>query len=123
MSVKGLRDRENASARPENERRSCLGLWYYCESAVELSKAIGRGHAVSLCQGLKRRIEIGTQIEVVSNTTKLNNLVSHRKRRDELRALRGLGRIRQNEEPAEAPGLPVVRRPDDRARRETPQIA
>ena len=63
MLGKRLRDCKDEAARPESCRGSARTSGERC---VELSKPCGRDRAVALREGLKRRVEVGLQIEPAS---------------------------------------------------------
>ena len=79
--------------------------------------------AVSLRQGLERRVEIRLRPKLGRDVTEPDDLGADRQRRQELRALQRLGRVRQCREPAVDTAFPIARQPWDGTRREAAQIA
>jgi hypothetical protein len=94
MLGKRIRDCKNAAAPPERGHHYCPRAGQSGESMVEEGEVCARYGAVPLRQGFKRRIEAGAQVELASDVAKLDDLVTHRERRHELRALQWLGRVR-----------------------------
>src|SRR6516165_11963595 len=111
-----VRDSKNEAARPEStETRG--------ERAVEVRKPCGGCGTAAAREGLERRIEVGTQIEATTDMAKLDDVGTDRERRQQLRALQRLRRIRQYREPAVHAIGPIIGSPRDRAGNEAIQVA
>jgi hypothetical protein len=78
MLGESLRDCKDEAARPQSGGARKSG-----ESLVEPSEAGGRDPAVASGYGVERRIEIGAQVEPASDAAKLDDLGTHRQRRQQ----------------------------------------
>src|SRR5580692_285161 len=123
MLRKRLRHCKNAGAGPQLDALSRPGAGPRGQHPVEPAKAFGRNHAVALRHGIKRWIELATQIEPASDMAKADDLGSYRNSSEELRALQRLGLLRQRGEATVDAAFPLTRGPRDRPPRLTAQVA
>ena len=78
MLSEGLRHCKDEAARPQSGGARASG-----ESLVEPSEAGGSDPAVTLRHGVERRIQLGAQVEPASDAAKLDDVGTHRQRRQQ----------------------------------------
>ena len=108
MFGKRLGHDEDAAARPKDGvvLRTLVGIGG--EAVIELMQPCDCGRAVSLREGRERGVELGGSPEAQSHWAEVDDLDSHRQRRQQSRALQWLGLIRNGREPTDHAAVPIL---------------
>jgi hypothetical protein len=78
------------------------------EAVIELMQPCDCGRAVSLREGRECGVELGGRPEARSHSAEVDDLRSHRQRRQQSRALQWLGLIRHCREPTDHAVVPIL---------------